>query len=305
MSLVTLLQRQRAGAPAREQVEEVTRRELADTPDRRYDAVVAGLKRAARQHAEATGTSRFDGESGGSAPSAPAPTTPAPSTPAPAAPTDLPIVATITANKVVTNDASPSAFGVMNPTFSFPTISSRVEDNKVVIEATLNCAYSWGVNALGRTDVPSGSASFITAANYKSIADDLDPDLGTHTNEARYANYWSKKATEDHELEHVRDDWEDFVNVSGITLAKTTWEGKTVKSDQVSAGLDKLKSRVSRAIMAGSDAHYMGGASNYYARAGEVKAFAVGAAVERPLAAAIRTHGKALEEKEEHTSDPQ
>lgn len=223
---------------------------------------------------------------------------------------NLPIVvASLSATQTVRSGLNPGggAFGLMDPTFTFRDVTHEVKDGKLHLQATMHCDYHWGVHSLGRKDVPRGDAPFITAKNYDKIANDIDPDKGTHTDSAPYQNYWSKKATEAHEKEHARDDWADWgAQNTGVNIAKKAWEAETVRGDHIDADLTKLQNqgggaprhpgKINTAVMDGSDVHY-GASMAYYSRPGEIKAHAVGAAIERPLAAAVRAHGKKLEEE--------
>ncbi|MEZ4267031.1 MAG: hypothetical protein R3F39_11690 [Myxococcota bacterium] len=214
-------------------------------------------------------------------------------------------MATITASRTVRGGLNPGgdAFGLMDPTFTFRALAHTVKDGKVHLTATMHCDYHWGVHGLGNTDVPSGTAPFITGDNYEAIADDIDPRKGAN-NSAPYTAYWSKAATEAHELEHARDDWEDWAaQTTGVAIAKAGFEAETVRAASIDADLTALQTtgggggrhpgKINSAVMDGSDVHY-GAALGYHARPGEIKAHAVGATIERPLSDAVRAHGKKL-----------
>ncbi len=225
-------------------------------------------------------------------------------------PADLPIVvASLKATRTLRGglDAGDN-LGLMDPTFTFQSVSHETKDGKLHLTATMHCDYHWGVKSHGLIDVPSGDAKFITAKNYQDIADDIDPDMGEAPNSAMYETYWSKKATVAHEKEHARDDWEDWgAQTTGVRIATKAWEAETVRSKHIDADLTALQTKggdggrhpgkINAAVMAGSDAHYLGGGTDYHDLAGEIKAHAVGATIERPLAKAVRAHGKKLVEQ--------
>lgn len=318
MDVTQLLARDRAARPRKEHVEDAVSRSLAGKGERqvsetlrdlrtRADARAAGGDRARASGARAHGGERREDPVGDAPVGDVAPVDAEPEATPPEA-QELPIVATISTKKQVVSGLGCPAFGQMDPTFTLVNVKQKVKKGKVHVSATLNCHYHWGVNSGGHPDVASGTEDFITADNYEDVANDLDPDVGDEPGVANYATYWSKKATEDHEKEHARDDWEGFIKPTGKALAKAKLEEQRVKSDSVDADLNKLITQggamprhpglIPSAIMAASDAHY-GLPADYYSRAGEIKAHAVGAKVERPLVKKIRAHGAKLKKKAE------
>jgi len=214
----------------------------------------------------------------------------------------MPIVATIGTSQNLHGGLIPggNSFGRMDPTYSFTGVSHAEKDGKVYLTATMLCDYHWGVRSLGNTDIATPTDPLITADNYEAIAADLTPDA---SNSAPYAKYWSKAATTAHELEHARDDWADWAaHTTGKNLAVSGFGKETVKSNAIDVGLTALQTaggsgrhpgKIASQVITGSDIHY-GASMAYMARPGEIKAHAVGATIERPLAAGIRAHGKQL-----------
>lgn len=199
------------------------------------------------------------------------------------------------------------AFGVMDPTFSFSSLSHEVRADGVYLSAVLHCDYHWGVTGHGNVDIADANHPAITADTWSDIADDLDPDLGPFPNAARQQIYWSKAALEAHELEHARDDWEDWGATNlGVRAAIEAWQSNTVRADAVEADLEALNTTggwvdrhdgaIASWVMEASEEHY-GIDDPYEKRAGEVKAYAVGAEVQRKLVARIRARGQLLGDK--------
>lgn len=302
MDITRLLQRKGARHSSRQEVAATVKRRLAQTPERSYDEVLAGLRTAARRNAAESRRDEPDSNEGGGESAAVDKIAPEHQPP-------LPVVAAITAEQRVRGGLPIKGDGVlgqMDPTFSFTGVSHAREEAEVHLKATLHCDYHWGVHPTGggRKDVPSGNADFITIENYERIADALDPDLGPHTNRASLEGYWSRAAVEAHELEHARDDWADWgAQNEGVRVARESFESETIPADDIDGAIDTLLTeggggprhpgKIARAVMAASDEHY-GVSLPYMDRPGEIKAHAVGASIERPLAAAVRAHGEQL-----------
>jgi len=297
MELARLL-KSASAAPPRAEVERTLAREHADHPDRTYGAILRALSPTPRRlegdEAEASGRPEGPGDAAPTGPVGTGGKGKAKEEP----PKPLPVVVNLTPKRSVSGGLNPGsdAFGLMTPKFRISGLSHKKLADKIEVTGTLFCKYRWGVHSLGRKDVASANARFITVKNYAAVADDIDPDKGPATNAANYDKYWSKSATKAHELEHVRDDWEDFVPVKGVTAAKGVFEAGTVNPKTAKKELSALAKTAATTVMQKSDEHY-GASMGYYSRPGEIKAHAVGAAIERPLAAAIRAHGQTLEAK--------
>lgn len=293
------------------------RRASEDGAERQYGEVLSGLRSSDRADGDEVSDASGDEVSDASGDSAD-----------PEVCEPLAIVPTLVAERTLRGGlaiSSSSTLGQMDPTFSSRNVIYEDKDGQLKLSATLHCDYHWVLNpdpGPGMKDIATGTEAFITADNYEAIADAIDPDKGQGKDKPAYFTadgdgYWSRAATEAHEVEHARDDWEDWAaSTTAISIAKRAFEAEVVANYAIAADINKLlkeggdgrhPGKIANLVMADSDRHY-GLPKPYMTRPVEQKAHAIGAAMERPLTAAIRRHGKALaakaalaKEKEEAT----
>lgn len=80
--------------------------------------------------------------------------------------------------------------------------------------------FTWGVQSLGRTDVPSADAAIVNddlvggVPRYCQIITDLTPNLASDGGRPPRNNFWSRSLTEQHELFHISDLRNNFLRPS-------------------------------------------------------------------------------------------
>jgi hypothetical protein len=198
---------------------------------------------------------------------------------------------------------SASAFGAMRTTITIEGTSWELTGGKVFIDCTLKGQLDWGVNAGGRTDVPSASASIITKDNYTAIADDLAPHLRGKSWRAARTAYWSAALTGRHELYHANDaaNWintqgpgvlKNYLSLNPITLTdddkKDPAKVKAKVRSRLAEGLEEVKNGRVYYFRAGLPQ------SEYLNFPGEERAFGDGRQPYQELADGVRARGEAL-----------
>ena len=98
--------------------------------------------------------------------------------------------------------------------FGLAKASFIVSDVKVVpdtefgdflVTAKLSVPITWGVQDLGRTDIPNESSPDITADNVADVTVDLTPDMDSDGGRPLRDSFWASDLTEMHELFHASE----------------------------------------------------------------------------------------------------
>ena len=196
-----------------------------------------------------------------------------------------------------------TSFGSMRTTITIEGTTWELKDDKVYIDCTINGQLFWGVDAGGRTDVPSPTAPLVTKDNFTEIADDLNPKLDGKSWRARRKKYWSAALTGRHELYHANDAagyinregagvLTDYLSKNPITLSEDDKKDpaavKTKVDAAVHAGLQE--------VIAGRTFYFRAGMgkSDYLNFPGEIRAFGDGKQPYADLASGVRAHGQGL-----------
>lgn len=220
------------------------------------------------------------------------------------APVDLTIASTVTFAGTVRGGFAAPAFGQMNPTITFTGFTFSRSGNTVTLTGSITGDFQWGVNAGGRTDVPSGTADVVTNEDHASsgkkvwetIVDDLMPSDASPHKSSR-AHFWSEALTEQHEKFHA-DDFKGWCESTGRADAVSYFNARTVSSSNINGGLGTLLSACRSDFVSKMFEYYFGGPADpgHSARAGEITAYADGKPGYTALAEAVKAHGESLAE---------
>ena len=199
-----------------------------------------------------------------------------------------------------------TAFGSesFNPGFTNATISDKGELN-----FTLAVACPWGTNAGGKVDVSSATDPVVTADSAAKIASDLTPVSKLKSWVAPRTQYWSQAICERHERFHSTDD-KSWSEGPGKQVVLDYLNGQEIDiSNKVPEALAHLNDAM-KSMRTANMQFYKGGAAEYYAYAGEERAFGDGKAPYETLAAGVKSQGeslataKAAAERTENASTP-
>jgi hypothetical protein len=178
--------------------------------------------------------------------------------------------------------AEPSGFGITRSfNASLTGVTNTHAPGAYTIQATVNHPITFqirsGTGPDGQVDISSESAAAITAANYRSIATDLTPDMSDLNGRPPRAHFWAEDLTDRHERVHCAD---DQGNAPGVITQFSTWLGTQTASSagDVSNLLATFPNRFASGLLAalsteaGERHAYGDGAPSYLARANAVTA---------------------------------
>ena len=185
-----------------------------------------------------------------------------------------------------------SPFGAEFYEPAFTGVSYAFAGGKCTISATLDVICPWGTANGGDTDVPSGTAPVITAANWRAIKADLAPGATSPFKSPRNT-YYSQALVERHEKFHGTDDF-GWTTASGLGIVNTFLQAGTVASASAAADVATLVDGARTKLISENFKFYQGGGTSHDSFAGEIRAYADGRPHYQALADAVEAHGKTL-----------
>lgn len=192
------------------------------------------------------------------------------------------ITATIPyAGTVSRGGGTPSGYGVTNSVPSITGLTVTPGTGTFAVAATFNLTTTWqvrsGTGPAGEVNIPDENAAAITAANYRTVASDLTPNMSDEGGRPPRTAFWAQDLTERHELRHTRHH-QDEARI-GLTAAVTWLRTQTASTvAEVEALVREVQNRVVRHLVAtvvgtpGELVAYGDGAPSYLARANAITA---------------------------------
>jgi hypothetical protein len=213
---------------------------------------------------------------------------------------------------------SKTALGEMDPKMKLTDITWKLNTTKAgrtaAISCTIDASADWCINSRGKTDVPSGTDSVVTADNYAQIAADLTVAQRDKCWVPPRKKYWAQHITERHEKVHAKD-FGDFITGGAKSFVKDYLDKQTIDigdgeakdteswfswwsvpaKASVQKKVDDLMRDTQRALN-GAYALYMFGptGTTYHNQPTEEKAFGDGKQPYENLVAAVTAQGEKL-----------
>ena len=138
------------------------------------------------------------------------------------------------------------SFGNQTYDADFNGVSHSFAKKVCTISGTLDVTCRWGAHSRGRKDVPSGSASVVTAESWPDIKKDLTPKKDAPYISPR-KEYYSRDLTERHEIFHGKDDF-GRTKSTGMGIVKASLEKNTVTPKNVDKKVPKILKEAKDAV---------------------------------------------------------
>ncbi|MFI5022021.1 MAG: hypothetical protein ACHQRJ_10270 [Alphaproteobacteria bacterium] len=175
---------------------------------------------------------------------------------------------------------------------AFTGVHYAFKGGKCTISANLDIVCPWGTNSGGDTDVPSGTAPVITAADWPAIKADLEPSATSPYKSPR-TKYYSQSLVERHERFHGTDD-HGWAIRTGLGIVKTNLEAGTAAPKTAAVDVKSLVGSARTKLVAENFKWYKGAGASHDSYAGEIRAYTDGRPLYKALADAVEARGKSL-----------